>query len=225
MDGIDNLDDGVDEQVHANFVKDRGTKRKKGSKIPKSESMKTPRYNSEQQSHLPPTASTDDVGVVLSLFHRIQNLMKIVDGSTVDQTQYETMPFIEEEVHDELTLKEYEKLEWIMKWDTDHNLDWNWWYVRLYFQEHRRHLVDRFQATLNRMEEQQGTPGETTDTLEAGRIADNPSEEQILRAKVAEMQEKIATLEATINRYEQPTRLAPDAATTKVFVTLRTFFF
>ncbi len=36
-----------------------------------------------------------------------------------------------------------------MKWDTDHNLDWNWWYIRLYFQEHRRHLVDRFHATLN----------------------------------------------------------------------------
>jgi hypothetical protein len=211
MDGKDNLDDGVDEQVHANFDKDRGTKRKKDSKIPKSESTKT------RRSHLPPTASTDDVGVVLSLFHRIQNLMKIVDGSTADQTQYETMPFIEEEDHDELTLKECGKLEWIMKWNTDHNLEWNWWYVRLYFQEHRRHLVDRFQATFNRMEEQQGTPGETIDTLEAGRTADDPSEEQNLREKVVELQLRVATLEATINGYEQAARLAADAATTKVY--------
>ncbi len=96
----------------------------------------------------------------------------------------------------------------------------------MYFQEHRRHLVDRFQAkVLFNQKGEEDTPGETTDTLEAGRIANDPSEEENLRAKVAEMQEKNATLEATINRYEQSARLAADAATTKVFVTLRTFCF
>ena len=220
------MDDGLEEQVHANIDKDRGTKRKNDPKITKSESTKKPRWDVVQQTQpipkrslqQPPTASSDDVGLVLSLFHRTQDLMKIIDGSAADHPQYETMAYDAEEDPDELTLEELSKLERIMTWDTDHKLDWNWWYIRLYFQDHRRYLVDRFQATLNLRGEQQGRPEETTNPSNAPNTAHNFFEEQNLHDRVAEMQLYITTLEATIGGYETAAKLAVDSSTTEVFV-------
>jgi hypothetical protein len=165
----------------------------------------------------PPTASSDDVGLVLSLFHRIQELMKIIDGSETDHQEYETMTLDEEEDPDELTPDEHDKLHWIMEWDTSHNLEWNWWYIRLYFQEHRRQLIDRFHATLN-IRREKGTAAETTNTLNTTRTADDLFEEQNTPETVAEMQVYIATLEAVVGGYEKAAKLAADATTTKVFV-------
>jgi hypothetical protein len=187
--------------------------------------MKLRKNEEEQQTPPPPkrlpslqpTAICDEVGLVMSLFHRIQALMKIVDGSTADHSIYETMAYDEEEDPDVLTVEEQNKLEWIMAWDTGHNLDWNWWYIRLYFQEHRRHLVDRFQATLNLMGSGDTLEETKTDAFNAPETADDFCEKKKLQDEVENLKLNVTKLEATVDAYKQAAIIAACATATEVF--------
>ena len=163
------------------YNSDTAGKGKRKLMMPQGPVMKLRKNEEEQQTppppkrlpYLQPTALCDDVGLVMSLFHRIRALMKIIDGSTADHSIYETMAYDEQEDLDVLTVEERNKLEWIMAWDVNHNLDWNWWYIRLYFQEHRRYLVDRFQAELYLMESGDNPEETKTVAFDAPETADD----------------------------------------------------
>ena len=124
---------------------------------------------------------------------------------------------------DVLTVEERNKLEWIMAWDMNHNLDWNWWYIKLYFQEHRRYLVDRFQAELYLMESGDNLEETKTVAFDAPETADDFCEKKKLQDEVKNLKLDVTRLEAIVDTYNQAATLAARATTTEVITLFSPF--